>query len=129
MEISEGMYVKYIRGMINGYVPPKIAKATDCSDKDLIKIDNGQVILRNDILKASYNIIDLIEEGDYVNGMEVIAKDSDNRLYVPEDLGQPYDREFSNGCFEYTLLDKNFEIKSVVTKEVFKANEYRMETD
>ena len=129
MKISDGMYIKYIRGMINGYVPPRIAKVTDCSDKDLIKIDNGQVILRNDILKASYNIIDLIEEGDYVNGMEVIAKDSDNRLYVPEDLGQPYDREFSNGCFEYTLLDKNFEIKSVVTKEVFKANEYRMETD
>ena len=127
MEISEGMYVKYIRGMINGYVPPKIAKVTDCSDKDLIKIDNGQVILRNDILKASYNIIDLIEVGDYVNGMEVIAKDSDNRLYVPEDLGQPYDREFSNGCFEYTLLDKNFEIKSVVTKEQYDAIKYEVE--
>lgn len=77
-------------------------------------------------LEASENIIDLIKIGDYVNGMEVIAKDSDNRLYVPEDLGQPYDREFSNGCFEYTLLDKNFEIKSVVTKEQFDSMKYEV---
>lgn len=71
--------------------------------------------------------IGLIKPGDYVNGMKVIAKDSDNRLYVPEDLGQPYDREFSNGCFEYTLLDKNFEIKSVVTKEQFNSVKYEVE--
>lgn len=43
MKLEVGMYVKYTRGLINGYVPPRIAKITDCSDKDLIKIDNGQV--------------------------------------------------------------------------------------
>ena len=52
MELKVGMYVKYTRGTINGYVPPRIGKITDCSDKDLIKIDNGQVILKADILKA-----------------------------------------------------------------------------
>ena len=126
MKFEEGMYVKYTRGTINGYVPPRIAKIIDCSDNDLIKIDNGQIILRNDILKSSKNIIDLVGVGDFVNGMRIIAKDSDNRLYVAEDLGQPYDREFSNGCFEYTLLDKNFEIKSVVTKEQFDSIKYEV---
>ena len=61
MKFEEGMYIRYTRDAINGYVPPRIAKITDCSDKDLIKIDNGQVILRNDILKVSHDIINLIE--------------------------------------------------------------------
>lgn len=128
-EIKEGMYVKYTRGLINGYVPPRIAKITDCSDKDLIKIDNGQVILRNDILKVSKKIKDLVGVGDYINGMKIVAKDSDNRLYVTEDLGQPYDREFYNGCFEYTILDERFKIKSIVTKEQFDSMKYEVDSN
>ena len=128
MEISEGMYVKYIRGMINGYVPPKIAKVTDCSDKDLIKIDNGQVILRNDILKASYNIIDLIEVGDYVNGYKIeevnnnlnehkgICNCLDTYLWCVNELDK----------FEEIVIFEN-DIKSIVTKEQFDAIKYEVE--
>ena len=128
MEISEGMYVKYIRGMINGYVPPRIAKVTDCSDKDLIKIDNGQVILRNDILKASYNIIDLIEEGDYVNGYKIeevnnnlnehkgICNCLDTYLWCVNELDK----------FEEIVIFEN-DIKSIVTKEQFDAIKYEVE--
>ena len=126
MKLEEGMYVKYTRGVINGYVPPRIAKIIDCSDKDLIKIDNGQVILRSDILKSSENIIDLLGVGDYVNGMRIVAKDSDNRLYVAEDLGQPYDREFYNDCFKRTILDERFKIKTIVTKEQFESMAYNV---
>lgn len=118
MEINKGMYVKYIRGMINGYVPPKIAKVTECSDKDLIKIDNGQVILRNDILKASYNIIDLIEEGYYVNGYKTFEKDDYLWIERLDDHEIPH----------FTRIDY-LDIKSIVTKEVFKANEYRVEAN
>ena len=121
MEISEGMYVKYIRGMINGYVPPKIAKATDCSDKDLIKIDNGQVILRNDILKASYNIIDLIEVGDYVNGDKVIRIETSS---YPEDKNVKI--IVCCGDDDYYLY-YNEDIKTILTKEQYENNCYKGE--
>lgn len=111
MKLEEGMYVRYVRGAINGYVPPRIAKVTDCSDKDLIKIDNGQVILRNDILKASYNIIDLIEEGDYVNGKEV--------TYVYPNLIKVN----STDIWEIHSRD----IKSIVTKVQFESIKYEVE--
>ena len=111
MKLEVGMYVRTINGKI--WV---IASQQAISGH------------RKDIINASYNIIDLIEVGDYVNGMQVIAKDSDNRLYVPEDLGEPYYREFSNGCFDYTLLDmEHFKIKSIVTKEQFESMKYSLE--
>lgn len=116
MEINKGMYVKYIRGMINGYVPPRIAKATDCSDKDLIKIDNGQVILRNDILKASYNIIDLIEVGDYVNGYKTFEKDDYLWIERLDDHEIPH----------FTRIDY-LDIKSIVTKEQMESMAYEVE--
>ena len=66
-------------------------------------------------LKSSYNIIDLIEVGDYVNGLPVVhnAKNNGGNIVIVVN-GDAYNEE---------------EIKSIVTKEVFKANEYRMETD
>ena len=134
MEISEGMYVKYTRGAINGYVPPRISKITDCSDKYLIKIDNGQVILRNDILQASYNIIDLIEEGYYVNGYKI---DYINLNCETPFLrsNQPY--RVDNTLYS-TLIEKGKDynqplhfyeedIKSIVTKEQMESMAYEVE--
>ena len=121
-EIKEGMYVKYTRGLINGYVPPRIAKITDCSDKDLIKIDNGQVILRNDILKTSKNIIGLIQTGDYVNDMKVT-----NYYYVGEqkvlclNYAEPYE--------ESKNIVSNLCIKSIVTKEQFDSMKYEVDSN
>lgn len=116
MKLEEGMYVKYTRGAINGYVPPRIAKITDCSDKDLIKIDNGQVILKADILKASNNIIDLIEEGDYVNGILV------KTIW-----------ERNNDCIFFYIVDDeimfqitNKTIENIVTREQFESIAYEV---
>lgn len=113
MKLKVGMYVKYTRGAINGYVPPRIAKIIDCSDKDLIKIDNGQVILKADILKASYDIIDLIEVGDYVNGLPVVhnAKNNGGNIVIVVN-GDAYNEE---------------EIKSILTKEQYENNCYKVE--
>lgn len=73
------------------------------SDEELEKI-------KSHIVKASHNIIDLIEVGDYVNGYKV------------------------RGTSVSTLLLDNFnmikiedyEIKSIVTKEQFSSMEYRL---
>lgn len=69
----------------------------------------------NDILKASYNIIDLIEEGDYVNGYKVlnVLDFIDNSKMLS--LEKIYDSNIANE-----------DIKSIVTKEVFKSMEYRL---
>lgn len=67
MKLEVGMFVKYKRGAINGYVPPRIARIVDCSDDLLIKIDNGQCILRDDVIKARHKIIDLIQQDDLLD--------------------------------------------------------------
>ena len=74
-------------------------------------------------LKASYNIIDLIEEGDYVNGYKVLDILKGFKILVDKLELNTYDGNY------YLKQFTNDEIKSIVTKEVFKANEYRMETD
>ncbi len=115
MKLEEGMYVRYVRGAINGYVPPKIAKIIDCSDNELIKIDkNSQVILRNDVVKASHTLTDLIEVGDYVNGSKVldISEDENNRIWIYTDSKN------NECCFSES------EIEDVVTKEQFNSQKY-----
>lgn len=64
-----------------------------------------------DIIKASHNIIDLIEVGDYVNGYEVTSKD--------QFLG------FGN--HDWYMLDN--EIKSIVTHEQFESMSYKLGDD
>lgn len=65
------------------------------------------------ILKHSKNIIDLIEEGDYVNGEKVIGKGA--LSCIP----QYYDDETN----DIVYFD---EIKSIVTKEMFSSVEYKV---
>ena len=115
MTVEKGMYIKHTKGAINGYVPSRIAKITDCSDNYLIKIDNGQVILRKDILKASYNLIDLIEVGDYVNGLPVVhnAKNNGGNIVIVVNANA-YNEE---------------NIKSILTKEQFESMAYEVENE
>ena len=110
MTLEVGMYVRTERGKI------WLVTSTKAIDGH-----------KHRIVNADYNILKLIQVGDYVNGMEVVAIDSDGRLYVPVDLGKPYDREFSNECFYHTLLDmEQFKIKSIVTKEQFESMSYKV---
>lgn len=67
-----------------------------------------------DIKKASFNIIDLIEVGDYVNG-EKVTKLIDRKIYH-ENLNDPY----------YDIYFENKDIKSIVTKEQFNSIKYEV---
>ena len=84
-------------------------------DKEVI--DNfkelTQIGAENVVLKHSFNIIDLIEEGDYVNGKKIIGF---RYQYGKIDLITHYIPQ------EYMKSD----IKSIVTKEQFKAMEYEV---
>lgn len=75
----------------------------------------------DDILKASHNIIDLIEEGDYVNGYKVLEivkgfKVIVDKLELNTRDGNYYLKQFTNN-----------EIKSIVTKEQHENNCYKVD--
>lgn len=80
--------------------------------------DNGLTFLKNDIVKHSFNIIDLIEKDDYVNGSRVL----DKYLFAGKELVLETNGEDTN-C--KCLMNKD--IKSILTKEMFEANVYKLE--
>lgn len=67
------------------------------------------------VKKPSYNIIDLIEVGDYVNGGQVIGRDiinQEDNVYTVKG--------------RYGIYFKNSDIKSIVTKEQFESMSYKV---
>lgn len=65
----------------------------------------------------SEDIIDIIEEGDYVNGMEVLD------IYKPRDLWEPIEIRVNSRYTNYLISD---EIKTILTKEQYEANCYKV---
>ena len=109
MELKFNMYVRTEHGIykINGYINNNYTQK-------FTYIDNKGVsnILENDeIIKASHNIIDLIEVGDYVNGEKVLYW-TDGTKVVDDGYA--------------TNLDK-ISVKSIVTKEQFESMKYEVE--
>lgn len=121
MDLKVGMYVRYARGMINGCIPIRIARIVDCSDDVLIKIDNGQCILRDDVIKASHNLIDLIELGDYVNGKRVY------NISIVDGL-KYLDVESEDYLADMPFINAD-QITSVVAKEQFESIKYEVKKD
>ena len=80
---------------------------------DLFHIDTGGYLMKNDIIRSSPNIIDLIEVGDYVNGCWV------NEIKN----GKPFHEDYNDPYYSYYFDD----IKSIVTKEQFESVEYKVE--
>ena len=83
--------------------------------------DETNFVKYEDIKKHSFNIIDLIEERDYVNGIKIYS--------LKKGIGYR-DKEQ-----EVVIINKNFcnckfirteDIKSIVTKEQFKIVEYEV---
>lgn len=74
------------------------------------------------IIKASYNIIDILEVGDYVNGMEV-TRISGTR-YDKNDLHCYCEHNGNENWQQVMIPMKN--IKSIVTKEQFEEMSYKI---
>lgn len=118
--LKPNMYVRY-----KYHNEQKIGKVdfiiyNELADENFIGLTNNEGIFEGKILKASFNIINLIKVGDYVNGNKVtsaepIAK-SDNERYL------------GFGDYDYYIHD-NEDIKDVVTKEQFNACKYVVERD
>lgn len=110
----------------NMYVRTKwgIAKIIEISEEIIYvdtcfqPIDETKCYKEDIIGEPSFNPIDLIEVGDYVNGRLVCKNDEENYLYL---IGIDAD----NNIYEESLKD----IKSIVTKEQFSSMEYRLGDD
>lgn len=67
------------------------------------------------VVKHSKQLIGVIECGDFVNGMEILHI-GDNKLYV----------EWNNEFEEFTGFLENKDIKTILTKESYMANCYKV---
>ena len=83
-------------------------------------VDLPYAVWKDDIIKHSPNIIDLIEVGDYVNGFRILEKtkikDGNMQVCILKD----------NNTSNWITIN-SYTLKSIVTKEQFSSVEYRME--
>lgn len=113
MKLEARQYARTKLGMIGKIIN------NSCYIKLGLKKGNYIAIEEDDISKTSFNIIDLIEVGDYVNGLEVDRIIKRNRKIEPSTM--IYCKYGNNFIGFY-----NDEIKSIVTKEQYKNIEYRI---
>ena len=111
MELKEGMYVRTKDGLIDKVIIDYkgCCNSTTCNCKHVSCEHNYYD--EEDIVKTSDNPIDLIEEGDYVNGYRV--------TYVYPNLI----KVDSTDIWEIHPHD----IKSIITKEQFNSVKYEVE--
>ena len=116
MKLEVGMYVRYQYEEIVYIGKITFISEIMCGLDETLEIDIDNciepILKRNIIKEPSYNIIDLIEVGDYVNGGQVREKVED---YI----------RISGGNFMFQYLKEN-EIKSIVTKEQFESMSYKI---
>lgn len=110
MEIEVGEYVRFEDGKIERVT----YQLKEFIDEHISKSENNRVEFLGKI-KHSKNIIELIEVGDIVNGMEILHIE-DNKLYV----------EWNNEFEEFTGFLENKDIKTILTKESYMANCYKV---
>ena len=72
---------------------------------------------KENIVKHSKQLIDLIEVGDIVNGMEVLD------IHKPRDLCEPIEIRVDSRYTNFILAE---DIKTILTKEQFDANCYKV---
>ena len=118
---------------VGDYVRTKhygISKITGIYNKDKIELDKvnafgikGVCYMVENVIKSSPNIIDLIEVGDYVNGLKVSS--IGGTYYGRKDKAIYCDYCENKETGKWTMIYDD-EIKSIVTKEQFTSMEYKL---
>ena len=109
-EIEVNEYVRTNTGLILKY--------DDENEKTFI--DNFLTcpkIMKERIVKHSKQLIDLVEVGDIVNGMEVLD------IHKPRDLWEPIEIRVDSRYTNFILAE---DIKTIITKESYMANCYKV---
>lgn len=110
LELKENMYVRTKYGIID-----KILKLNKSYVKGISQKDELYAYDIDNIVKASYNIIDILEIGDMVNSLIVTKISEDN------ETKKKYINLYGSLC-EW----ENEDIKSIVTKEQFEQMAYKV---
>ena len=122
-ELKEGMYIRTLLGNIYKIQDEEFEIKQSAFTGDILYKKNNEF---ETITKASYNIIDLIEEGDYVNGYKVYEVDKVcHRITLN---GSDDGNEFRL-TYLRPSLGKNMGIKSIVTKEQFDSMKYEVDSN
>lgn len=133
MKLEVGMYVRYLSGFHHNEQNKPIVligKVLEITDNELIKLDTffcGWMFPIREFKKLmkgepSFNPIDLIEVGDYVNGMEVTRisgtryDDNDLHCYCEHNGDENWKR----------VMIPAKDIKTIATKEQFEAMQYKV---
>lgn len=112
MEIKVGEYVRSKLG--------SIGKITKIEDNKFLYENKTLITWIGRVTKHSFNIIDLIEVGDYVNGYKVISVDKN----APENCIECIELD-RNNAYEYQFISSK-DIKSILTHQQFEANAYKV---
>ena len=123
MELKVGMYIRtkdkngiqYIRKIVD--LPKDTRYGSIIVDK---YIHNVKRVSKKNVLKASYEKMDLIKPGDYVNGRLVTF------VYRP-DGNEVFRIELEKNTLQGHIIGKSEQIKSIVTKEQFESMKYVVE--
>ena len=122
LELRENMYIRTKDGIIDKVIIDYNGHCANpnCEYKHISCAKNYYD--EDKIVKASYNIIDILEVGDYVNGMEV-TRISGTR-YDKNDLHCYCEHNGNENWQQVMIPVKN--IKSIVTKEQFEEMSYKI---
>ena len=123
MKLEVGMYVrtewgigKYIKDYTNSQgLTWRVLKG--CYNRDNQE-DWEDLFTDSEILKASHNIIDLIEVGDYVNGYKITE--------IIDGVGKILKTEYKLNLNYVYFCFYERDIKSIVTKEQFEREEFKV---
>ena len=122
MKLEPNMYVRLQNDVEDIVVINKIANVFETT---ILTENDGSIYqgeyTKENVVKASYDIIDLIEVGDYVNGKKIV--DVGCLINGPRKGTKVIDYYITPSAVSYL---ENEDIKSVVTKELFELAEYRI---
>ena len=117
-KIEVGEYVRTNKGVI-GKLISEILSYPEPSEW-ILKANNNKIVIVecNDYpVKHSKQLIDLIEVGDFVNGMEVLD------IHIPRDIWEPIEIRVDSRYTNFILAE---DIETILTKEQFEANCYKV---
>lgn len=125
MKLEVGMYVRFKDKRGNEYIR-KIVKIPEDNRYASLYLDKeanySHGLSPKNVIKASYDIIDILEVGDYVNGQRIYYDEELDFLYVQSFDG---DGEF----YQESITKQSFidNIKSVITHEQMEQMAYKVE--
>lgn len=108
MKLEVGMYVRTNKGTVD-----------KLDNKNIMTYQVALMGFGEKPIKASHNIIDLIEVGDYINGYKVVDIIHNNRKLEPSTMVYC---EYGNSHVGFY----NEDIKSVITKEQMEQMVYKV---